>query len=149
MGQARLESCESGERERRYYSGEAGVLVSTTIIESGLDIPNANTMIIDRADRFGLSELYQLRGRVGRYKHQAYCYLLLPRHAQLLTEARKRMSAIKQYSALGSGLQIAIRDLEIRGSGNLLGSHQSGHFPALRLDLQLPLRGQSPPGPQG
>jgi transcription-repair coupling factor (superfamily II helicase) len=127
----------------RFVNGEADVLVSTTIIESGLDIPNANTMIIDRADRFGLSELYQLRGRVGRYKHQAYCYLLLPRHAQLLTEARKRMSAIKQYSALGSGFKIAMRDLEIRGAGNLLGSQQSGHITAVGFDLYCQLLGQS------
>jgi len=127
----------------RFVDGEADVLVSTTIIESGLDIPNANTMIIDRADRFGLSELYQLRGRVGRYKHQAYCYLMLPRHAQLLTEARKRMSAIKQYSALGSGFKIAMRDLEIRGAGNLLGPQQSGHITAVGFDLYCQLLGQS------
>jgi transcription-repair coupling factor (superfamily II helicase) len=127
----------------RFVNGEADVLVSTTIIESGLDIPNANTMIIARAARFGLSELYQLRGRVGRYKHQAYCYLLLPRHAQLLTEARKRMSAIKQYSALGSGFKIAMRDLEIRGAGNLLGQQQSGHITAVGFDLYCQLLGQS------
>ncbi len=127
----------------RFVNGEADVLVSTTIIESGLDIPNANTIIIDRADRFGLSELYQLRGRVGRYKHQAYAYLLLPRHAQLLTEARKRMSAIKQYSALGSGFKIAMRDLEIRGAGNLLGAQQSGHITAVGFDLYCQLLGQS------
>jgi transcription-repair coupling factor (superfamily II helicase) len=124
-------------------NGEIDVLVSTTIIESGLDIPNANTMIIDRADRFGLSELYQLRGRVGRYKHQAYCYLMLPRHAQLLTEARKRMSAIKQYSALGSGFKIAMRDLEIRGAGNILGAQQSGHITAVGFDLYCQLLKQS------
>ena len=127
----------------RFVNGEADVLVSTTIIESGLDIPNANTMIIDRADRFGLSELYQLRGRVGRYKHQAYCYLMLPRHAQLLTEARKRMSAIKQYSALGSGFKIAMRDLEIRGAGNILGAQQSGHITAVGFDLYCQLLKQS------
>jgi len=127
----------------RFVNAEADVLISTTIIESGLDIPNANTIIIDRADRFGLSELYQLRGRVGRYKHQAYAYLLLPRHAQLLTEARKRMSAIKQYSALGSGFKIAMRDLEIRGAGNLLGSQQSGHITAVGFDLYCQLLGQS------
>jgi transcription-repair coupling factor (superfamily II helicase) len=127
----------------RFVNGETDVLVSTTIIESGLDIPNANTMIIDRADRFGLSELYQLRGRVGRYKHQAYCYLMLPRHAQLLTEARKRMSAIKQYSALGSGFKIAMRDLEIRGAGNILGAQQSGHITAVGFDLYCQLLKQS------
>ncbi len=127
----------------QFVNGELDVLVSTTIIESGLDIPNANTIIIDRADRFGLSELYQLRGRVGRYKHQAYCHLLLPRHAQLLTEARKRMSAIKQYSALGSGFKIALRDLEIRGAGNLLGAQQSGHITAVGFDLYCQLLKQS------
>ena len=133
----------------QFVAGEANVLVSTTIIESGLDIPNANTIIIDRADRFGLSELYQLRGRVGRYKHQAYCYLMLPRHAQLLTEARKRMSAIRQYSALGSGFKIAMRDLEIRGAGNLLGPQQSGHITAVGFDLYCQLLKQSIASLQG
>jgi transcription-repair coupling factor (superfamily II helicase) len=118
-------------------------LLSTTIIESGLDIPNANTIIIDRADRFGLSDLYQLRGRVGRYKHQAYAYLLLPRHAGLLADVRKRLSAIKQYSTLGSGFKIAMRDLEIRGAGNLLGSEQSGHITAVGFELYCQLLKQS------
>jgi transcription-repair coupling factor (superfamily II helicase) len=118
-----------------FVNGECDVLLSTTIIESGLDIPNANTIIIDRADRFGLSDLYQLRGRVGRYKHQAYAILLLPRHAGLLSEARKRLSAIKQYSSLGSGFKIALRDLEIRGAGNLLGAEQSGHIAAVGFEL--------------
>jgi len=127
----------------RFVNGEADVLLSTTIIESGLDIPNANTIIIDRADRFGLSDLYQLRGRVGRYKHQAYAYLLLPRHAGLLTDARKRISAIKQYSTLGSGFKIAMRDLEIRGAGNLLGSEQSGHITAVGFELYCQLLKQS------
>src|SRR5207248_732333 len=90
---------------------------------------------IHRADRFGLSDLYQLRGRVGRYKHQAYAYLLLPRHAGLLADARKRISAIKQYSTLGSGFKIAMRDLEIRGAGNLLGAEQSGHITAVGFEL--------------
>jgi transcription-repair coupling factor (superfamily II helicase) len=126
-----------------FINGEADVLLSTTIIESGLDIPNANTIIIDRADRFGLSDLYQLRGRVGRYKHQAYAYLLLPRHAGLLTDARKRISAIKQYSSLGSGFKIAMRDLEIRGAGNLLGAQQSGHITAVGFDLYCQLLKQS------
>ena len=127
----------------RFVNGEADVLLSTTIIESGIDIPNANTIIIDRADRFGLSDLYQLRGRVGRYKHQAHAYLLLPRHAGLLTEARKRISAIKQYSSLGSGFKIAMRDLEIRGAGNMLGSQQSGHITAVGFDLYCQLLKQS------
>ena len=127
----------------QFVNGEADVLLSTTIIESGLDIPNANTIIIDRADRFGLSDLYQLRGRVGRYKHQAYAYLLLPRHARLLTDVRKRISAMKQYSTLGSGFKIAMRDLEIRGAGNLLGSEQSGHITAVGFDLYCQLLKQS------
>ena len=118
-----------------FVNGEVDILLSTTIIESGIDIPNANTIIIDRADRFGLSELYQLRGRVGRYRNQAFAYLLIPRHAALLADARKRISAIKQYSRLGSGFKIAMRDLEIRGAGNILGSEQSGHISAIGFDL--------------
>jgi transcription-repair coupling factor (superfamily II helicase) len=127
----------------KFVNGEADVLLSTTIIESGLDIPNANTIIIDRADRFGLSDLYQLRGRVGRYKHQAFAYLLLPRHAGLLADVRKRISAIKQYSTLGSGFKIAMRDLEIRGAGNLLGAEQSGHITAVGFELYCQLLKQS------
>ncbi len=127
----------------QFVNGQADVLLSTTIIESGLDIPNANTIIIDRADRFGLSDLYQLRGRVGRYKHQAYAYLLLPKHARLLTDVRKRISAIKQYSTLGCGFKVAMRDLEIRGAGNLLGREQSGHITAVGFDLYCKLLKQS------
>ncbi len=126
-----------------FINGEADVLLSTTIIESGLDIPNANTIMIDRADRFGLSDLYQLRGRVGRYKHQAYAYLLLPRHAGLLADARKRITALKQYSTLGSGFKIAMRDLEIRGAGNMLGPEQSGQITAVGFDLYCQLLKQS------
>ena len=127
----------------KFVNGEADVLLSTTIIESGLDIPNANTIIIDRADRFGLSDLYQLRGRVGRFKHQAYAYLLLPRHTRLLTDVRKRISAMRQYSTLGSGFKIAMRDLEIRGAGNLLGAEQSGHITAVGFELYCQLLKQS------
>jgi transcription-repair coupling factor (superfamily II helicase) len=127
----------------RFVSGEADILLSTTIIESGIDIPNANTIIIDRADRFGLSDLYQLRGRVGRYKHQAYAYLLLPRHAGLLADARKRITAIRQFSTPGSGFKIAMRDLEIRGAGNLLGAEQSGHITAVGFELYCQLLKQS------
>lgn len=143
VGHGQMESDELEDVMTRFVNGEADVLLSTTIIESGLDIPNANTIIIDRADRFGLSELYQLRGRVGRYKHQAFAYLLLPRHAGLLTDARKRISAIKQYSSLGSGFKIAMRDLEIRGAGNLLGPQQSGHITAVGFDLYCQLLKQS------
>ena len=129
---------EEGELEgvmKRFVEGEADVLVSTTIIESGLDIPNANTIIIDRADRFGLADLYQLRGRVGRSRQKAYAYLMLPRDMMMIGEARKRVQAIRQYSQLGSGFRIAMRDLEIRGAGNLLGTAQSGHIAAVGFDL--------------
>ncbi len=119
----------------RFVSGDIDILVSTTIIESGLDIPNANTIIIDRADRFGLADLYQLRGRVGRSQQKAYAYLLLPRSLMLEGEARRRVQAIKQYSELGAGFKIAMRDLEIRGAGNLLGTAQSGHITAVGFDF--------------
>jgi transcription-repair coupling factor (superfamily II helicase) len=143
VGHGQMHADDLEEVMTKFVNGEADVLLSTTIIESGLDIPNANTIIIDRADRFGLSELYQLRGRVGRYKHQAYAYLLLPRHAQLLTDVRKRISAMKQYSTLGSGFKIAMRDLEIRGAGNLLGAEQSGHITAVGFELYCQLLKQS------
>jgi transcription-repair coupling factor (superfamily II helicase) len=139
VGHGQMHSDQLEEVMTSFVNGETDVLLSTTIIESGLDIPNANTIIIDRADRFGLSDLYQLRGRVGRYKHQAYAYLMLPRHAGLLTDARKRISAIKQYSSLGSGFKIAMRDLEIRGAGNLLGAEQSGHITAVGFELYCQL----------
>jgi transcription-repair coupling factor (superfamily II helicase) len=143
VGHGQMHSDQLEEVMTTFVNGQTDVLLSTTIIESGLDIPNANTIIIDRADRFGLSDLYQLRGRVGRFKHQAYAYLLLPRHAGLLTDARKRISAIKQYSSLGSGFKIAMRDLEIRGAGNLLGSEQSGHIAAVGFELYCQLLKQS------
>jgi transcription-repair coupling factor (superfamily II helicase) len=143
VGHGQMNADDLEEVMTKFVNGEADVLLSTTIIESGLDIPNANTIIIDRADRFGLSELYQLRGRVGRYKHQAYAYLMLPRHARLLTDVRKRINAMKQYSTLGSGFKIAMRDLEIRGAGNLLGSEQSGHITAVGFELYCQLLKQS------
>ena len=143
VGHGQMNADDLEEVVTKFVNGDADVLLSTTIIESGLDIPNANTIIIDRADRFGLSELYQLRGRVGRYKHQAYAYLLLPRHARLLTDVRKRISAMKQYASLGSGFKIAMRDLEIRGAGNLLGAEQSGHITAVGFELYCQLLKQS------
>ena len=143
VGHGQMNADDLEEVMAKFIAGEADVLLSTTIIESGLDIPNANTIIIDRADRFGLSDLYQLRGRVGRYKHQAYAYLMLPRHARMLTDVRKRISAMKQYSTLGSGFKIAMRDLEIRGAGNLLGSEQSGHITAVGFELYCQLLKQS------
>ncbi len=118
-----------------FINGEADVLLCTTIIESGVDIPNANTIIIDRADRFGLADLYQLRGRVGRGGGRAHAHLMLPRDLMTVGDARKRVNAIKQYTALGSGFKIAMRDLEIRGAGNLLGTEQSGHIVAVGFDL--------------
>ncbi|MEP6822389.1 MAG: transcription-repair coupling factor, partial [Chthoniobacterales bacterium] len=127
----------------RFVAGAIDVLVCTTIIESGLDIPNANTIIIDRADRFGLADLYQLRGRVGRAEHKAYAYLLLPREMMTVGAARKRINAIKQYSSLGAGFRIAMRDLEIRGAGSILGTAQSGHIVAVGFDLYCQLLKQA------
>ena len=119
----------------KFVRREADVLVSTTIIESGIDIPTANTMFINQADHFGLAELHQLRGRVGRYKHRAYCYLLLPRDRPVNDTAARRLKAIEQYSMLGAGFKIAMRDLEIRGAGNLLGAEQSGHIAAVGYEM--------------
>lgn len=127
----------------RFVEGRYDVLISTTIIESGLDIPNANTIIIEAADRFGLAQLYQIRGRVGRFNRQAYAYLLLHRHARVLDMARKRLAALKQYNQLGAGFRIAMRDLELRGAGNLLGAEQSGHIAGVGFDLYCQLLKQS------
>ena len=127
----------------RFVAGKVDVLVCTTIIESGLDIPNANTIIIDRADRFGLADLYQLRGRVGRAEHKAYAYLLLPREMMAIGAARKRINAIKHYSSLGAGFRIAMRDLEIRGAGSILGTAQSGHIMTVGFDLYCQLLKQA------
>ncbi|WP_456432429.1 transcription-repair coupling factor [Thermosulfuriphilus sp.] len=121
----------------RFLRHEIDVLVSTTIIESGLDIPNANTIIINRADRLGLAEIYQLRGRVGRSSDQAYCYLLVPSLNDLSEEARKRLRALMDFSELGAGFKLALSDLQIRGAGNLLGTSQSGHIAAVGYDLYL------------
>ena len=118
-----------------FINGEIDVLVSTTIIETGLDIANANTMIIQDADRFGLSQLYQLRGRVGRSSRMAYAFLLYRRDKLLKEVAEKRLAAIREFTDLGSGIKIAMRDLEIRGAGNLLGEAQSGHMAAVGYDL--------------
>ncbi len=118
---------------------EADILVCTTIIESGIDIPNANTMFINQADQFGLAGLHQLRGRVGRYKHRAYCYLLLPPDRPITDVAAKRLKAIEQYAMLGAGFKIAMRDLEIRGAGNLLGAEQSGHIAAVGYEMYCTL----------
>jgi transcription-repair coupling factor (superfamily II helicase) len=118
----------------RFVNGELDILVSTTIIENGLDIPNVNTIIVNNADRFGLAQLYQLRGRVGRSAHQAYAYFLYQPHRRLSDVAQARLEAIREFSHLGSGLQLAMRDLEIRGAGNLLGREQSGFIAAVGFD---------------
>jgi transcription-repair coupling factor (superfamily II helicase) len=119
----------------KFVKDEADVLVSTTIVENGLDIPRANTIIINRADRFGLGELYQLRGRVGRSNQRAYAYLLVPPEGSLSDLARRRLSALKEFSELGAGFRIAALDLELRGAGNLLGRQQHGHINAIGFDL--------------
>lgn len=130
---------ELSEVMRAFNRAEFDVLLCTTIIESGLNIPNVNTIIIDRADRFGLAELYQLRGRVGRFKRKAFAYLLLPRHGRLFFSARQRIGAIKRHASLGSGFKLAMRDLELRGAGNILGAAQSGHIAAVGFDLYCQL----------
>jgi transcription-repair coupling factor (superfamily II helicase) len=122
-----------------FVTGRTDVLVCTTIIESGLDIPNANTILINDADRFGLAELHQLRGRVGRYKHRAYAYMLLPMSRPITPIAARRLKAIEEYSHLGAGFRIALRDLEIRGAGNILGSEQSGHIQTVGYQMYCEL----------
>ncbi|MCD8168915.1 MAG: transcription-repair coupling factor, partial [Clostridiales bacterium] len=135
-----------------FINGEIDALVSTTIIETGLDIPNANTMIIHDADRMGLSQLYQLRGRVGRSNRTSYAFLMYRRDKLLKEEAEKRLQAIREFTELGSGIKIAMRDLEIRGAGNVLGAEQHGHMEAVGYDLYckmlneavLALKGEKP-----
>jgi transcription-repair coupling factor (superfamily II helicase) len=127
-----------GELEKvmlKFMRHEADVLVATTIIENGLDIPLCNTILINRADRHGLSELYQLRGRVGRSNRRAYAYLLIPPEQELTPIARRRLAALKEFSDLGAGFKIAALDLELRGAGNLLGAEQSGHIDAVGFEL--------------
>lgn len=132
-----------------FVAGTFDVLVCTTIIETGLDIPNCNTIIIEGADRFGLSQLYQLRGRVGRFNRQAYAYLLLHRHRALIDTAKKRLSALRQFNQLGAGFRIAMRDLELRGAGNILGMKQSGHIAGVGFELYCRLLRQSIAGLKG
>ena len=120
---------------KKFIHGEIDVLVSTTIVESGIDIPNANTLIINRADAFGLSELYQLRGRVGRFDRNAYAYLLVPKGSSLSEESQKRLSAIEKFTHLGAGFSLAMEDLEIRGAGNILGTEQHGYISNVGFDL--------------
>ena len=128
-----------GRAMRAFERGEADVLLCTSIVESGIDIPRANTILVDRADRFGLAELYQLRGRVGRSSAKGFAYLLLPPEGLLDGDSRRRLQALKRHSGLGAGYAIALRDLEIRGSGNLLGAAQSGHIAAIGFGLYCQL----------
>jgi transcription-repair coupling factor (superfamily II helicase) len=132
MDESQLES-----KMLSFLRGDSDVLVSTSIIESGIDIPQANTLVVERADHFGLSQLYQIRGRVGRSRERAYAYLLYPSYQALTEEAQKRLSALSDYTELGSGFKVAMRDLEIRGAGNLLGDEQSGHVAALGFELYM------------
>ena len=134
MGEAELERVLLG-----FMRHEYDVFVSTTIVENGLDIPLANTMIIDHAERHGLSELYQLRGRVGRSNRRAYAYLLVPADTELSEIARKRLAALREFSDLGAGFKIAALDLELRGAGNLLGGEQHGHIAAVGFDTYVRL----------
>ena len=126
-----------------FAEGLKDVLVCTTIIESGLDIPNANSMIVNRADTFGLSQLYQLRGRVGRGARRAYSYLLIPSDRNIREISEKRLKTMLEANELGAGFQIAMKDLEIRGAGNVLGSKQSGHIASVGFDLYTKLLEES------
>ncbi len=137
VAHGQLDEKELEKRMLAFLRGEADVLVATSIIESGIDIPQANTLIVERADVFGLAQLYQIRGRVGRSRERAYAYLLYPAHAALTEDAMKRLSALSDYTELGAGFKIAMRDLEIRGAGNLLGDEQSGHVAALGFELYM------------
>ena len=139
IGHGQLPEHQLEEVMGKFVAKKIDVLLCTTIIESGLDIPSANTIIINRADQFGLAQLYQLRGRVGRYKHQAYAYLLIPGALAVNSDAKERLIAIEELSELGAGFQLAARDMEIRGIGNMLGHNQSGHIASIGFDLYTKL----------
>jgi transcription-repair coupling factor (superfamily II helicase) len=139
MGHGQMKESELEEVMIRFLNREFNVFLCTAIVESGLDIPSANTMIIDRADMFGLAQLYQLRGRIGRANQRAYAYLLIPGQEAMTTNARARLAVLQRYTDLGSGFKIAAHDLEIRGAGNLLGAEQSGHIAAMGYDLYMKL----------
>jgi transcription-repair coupling factor (superfamily II helicase) len=143
IGHGQMRERELADVMAAFAVGEYDVLVCTTIIQSGLDIPNVNTIIIHRADRFGLADLYQLRGRVGRSAERAYAYLLYDKHQALSPVARRRLESIMEASELGAGFHIAMRDLEIRGAGELLGARQHGHIAAVGFDLYTRLLGQA------
>lgn len=135
IGHGQMREGELEEVMVKFVNHEYDILLATTIIESGLDIPNANTMFIDDADRYGLADLHQLRGRVGRYKHRAYCYLLVDENRHLSPEAARRLRAIEEFSQMGAGFALSMRDLEIRGAGNLLGTQQSGHIATVGYEM--------------
>jgi transcription-repair coupling factor (superfamily II helicase) len=137
VAHGQMDDADLEKRMMAFLRGDADVLVATSIIESGIDIPQANTLIVERADMFGLSQLYQIRGRVGRSRERAYAYLLYPSAAALTADAATRLSALSDYTELGAGFKVAMRDLEIRGAGNLLGDEQSGHVAALGFELYM------------
>ncbi|MBA4105436.1 MAG: transcription-repair coupling factor [Pirellula sp.] len=139
IGHGQLSETELEDVMLGFVRHEFDILLATTIVESGLDIPNANTIFIDDADRYGLADLHQLRGRVGRYKHRAYCYLLVDQKRHLSPEAARRLRAIEEFSQMGAGFALAMRDLELRGAGNLLGTQQSGHIAAVGYELYCAL----------
>jgi transcription-repair coupling factor (superfamily II helicase) len=139
IGHGQMNESELEEVMLGFVRHEFDILLATTIVESGLDIPNANTIFIDDADRYGLADLHQLRGRVGRYKHRAYCYLLVDQARHLSPEAARRLRAIEEFSQMGAGFALAMRDLELRGAGNLLGTQQSGHIAAVGYELYCAL----------
>jgi transcription-repair coupling factor (superfamily II helicase) len=134
---------------KAFTDGQHDVLLCTTIIESGVDNPRANTILIHRADRFGIADLYQLRGRVGRSSHKAYAYLVLPPHGHVDADARQRIGALRKHSGLSSGLHLAMKDLEIRGAGNLLGAAQSGHITNIGFGLYCQLLRRTVAGMKG
>jgi len=137
IGHGQMDENELARRMHAFKQGEFELLLATTIIENGIDIPNVNTILVHQAERFGLAQLYQLRGRVGRSNQLAYCYLLVPGDRVLSSEATKRLRALKEFSELGAGFRVAARDLEIRGAGNLLGPEQSGHIAAVGIETYL------------
>jgi transcription-repair coupling factor (superfamily II helicase) len=137
VGHGQMAEAELEKVMLQFMRHEFDVFVCTTIVENGLDIPLANTMIIENAERYGLSELYQLRGRVGRSNRRAYCYLLVEPDTELTEIARKRLAALKEFSDLGAGFKIAALDLELRGAGNLLGGEQHGHINAIGFDMYI------------
>jgi transcription-repair coupling factor (superfamily II helicase) len=149
VGHGQMEKHELEDVMAAFVNREIDVLVCTTIIGSGIDIPNANTIIVDRADQFGLSQLYQIRGRVGRYKHRAFAYLLVPGDRALSEDAQQRLKALEDFSSLGSGFHIAMRDLEIRGAGDLLGADQTGQIAAVGYETYRELIAEAVAEAQG